>query len=631
MLSLLDLSLRRGSRELLHNVTCTIHARQKVGLTGANGVGKSSFFALILGELQPDAGELSLPPQTVIAHVAQETPAVDTPAIEYVIDGDRRLREIQHQISACAPGERLADLYAELEAIGGYSAHSRAGRLMHGLGFPPVQEQTPVRNFSGGWRMRLNLAQALMSRSDLLLLDEPTNHLDLDAVMWLEDWLCEYAGTLLLISHDRDFLDRITTQIAHIDRGGLSLYRGNYSAFERSRALQLANQKAAFEKQQREIAHMRSFVERFRAKATKARQAQSRLKTLEQMEIIAPAHVDSPFSFVFREPRRLTDPLLNLEEVTAGYSGVIVLERVALSIAAGDRIGLLGHNGAGKSTLIRLLAGHLHPITGRVTAAKHLDVGYFAQHQLEQLDPEASPLLHLQRIDPDVSDQQFRDFLGGFGFRDEMATSMVARFSGGEKARLALAMIVYRRPNLLLLDEPTNHLDLDMRLALSVALQGFAGAMMLVSHDRHLLRSVTDGLLLVDGGRVRPFDGDLEDYHVWLQRENSSDSAASQPAAPSKRAQRQQSAALRRRLRPLRTRVDELEREIERLSAESVRLHNLLTDSSLYESDDKDQLTRLLQEQALIKKCLDKTEAEWLSASEELETTSARGESASNR
>lgn len=631
MLDLAHLSLRRGSRELLRDVTCTIHAGQKLGVTGANGVGKSSLFALILGELQPDGGELTLPPQTVIAHVAQETPAVDTPAIEYVIDGDRQLRAIQHQIGACAPGERLAHLYAELEAIDGYSAHSRAGRLMHGLGFSAAQEQTPVSAFSGGWRMRLNLAQALMSPSDLLLLDEPTNHLDLDAVMWLEDWLCEYAGTLLLISHDRDFLDRITTHIAHIERGCLYLYSGNYSAFERRRAERLAGQRAAFEKQQREIAHMRSFVERFRAKATKARQAQSRLRALERMEMIAPAHVDSPFSFAFRAPRRLPEPLLKLEEVTAGYGGNSVLEGLALSIGAGDRIGLLGHNGAGKSTLIKLLAGRLMPASGTMIAAKHLDVGYFAQHQLEQLDSQASPLLHLQRLDTQASDQQLRDFLGGFGFRDEMATSAVEHFSGGEKARLVLAMIVYARPNLLLLDEPTNHLDLDMRLALSVALQDFAGAMVLVSHDRHLLRSVTDTLLLVDGGRIRPFEGDLADYRAWLTRENSADGVAPQAGPSKKRALRQQAAELRQRLQPLRARVRELERELERLSADKERLHNLLTDSSLYEAGNREELTRLLQEQALVTKRLESKEAEWLSASEELETINAQNESASNR
>ncbi|MGD8484007.1 MAG: ATP-binding cassette domain-containing protein, partial [Thioalkalispiraceae bacterium] len=523
MLNFDQLSLRRGPRELLHDVSCVIHHGQKVGITGANGVGKSSLFALIRGQLQADSGDFALPANTVIAHVAQETPALDRPAIDYVIDGDQQLRDIEQRIRHAEQqhdGEQLAHLYAELESIDGYSANTRAAKLMQGLGFSSAQQHTPVTDFSGGWRMRLNLAQALMCRSDLLLLDEPTNHLDLEAVLWLEDWLRSYPGTLLLISHDRDFLDRITTHIAHIEQGTLTLYTGNYSAFEIRRAEQLANQQAAYEKQQREIKHMQSFVDRFRAKATKARQAQSRLKALQRMEVISQAHVDSPFHFQFKQPDKLPDTLLQLDEVNIGYADTPILGKVTLSIRQGDRLGLLGYNGAGKSTLIKLLAGELSAQGGEIKTARDLNIGYFAQHQLEQLDGEASPLLHLQRLDPKATEQSLRNFLGGFGFGNDMAVSKVAPFSGGEKARLVLAMIVYQKPNLLLLDEPTNHLDLEMRHALSVALQDYVGAMLIVSHDRHLLRSVTDSLLLVADGRVSPFDGDLDDYRQWIKDQN---------------------------------------------------------------------------------------------------------------
>ncbi len=629
MLNFSHLSLRRGSRELLHDVTCTVHGGQKVGVTGANGVGKSSLFALIRDELHPDAGDFSLPPNTVIAHVAQETPAVDKPAIEYVIDGDTGLRDIQRRIREAEHddhGERLAQLYAEMEAIGGYSATSRAARLMHGLGFSAAQEQTPVRAFSGGWRMRLNLAQALMCRSDLLLLDEPTNHLDLEAVIWLEEWLSAYPGTLLLISHDRDFLDRIATHIAHIERGTLSLYTGNYSAFEVRRAEQLANQQAAYEKQQREIAHMRSFVDRFRAKATKARQAQSRLKALERMELISQAHVDSPFHFTFRRPDKLPNPLLTLDEVNVGYGDTTLLHNVRLTITTGERIGLLGHNGAGKSTLIKLLAGTLGPQSGERTEAKDLKVGYFAQHQLEQLDHEASPLLHLQRLDPKATEQALRDFLGGFGFQGDMASAPVAPFSGGEKARLVLALTVYQRPNLLLLDEPTNHLDLEMRLALSTALQEFEGAMVIVSHDRHLLRTVTDTLVLVDDGKAQPFDGDLDDYRRWVQEQSKAQETKPETASasgPSKKEQRQRAAERRRQLQPLRNQVSKLEKRMEQLTAENQALQSQLAESSLYEAHNKSRLSELLEQQASVTRELEDVEASWLAASEELEAISA--------
>lgn len=627
MLNFDQLSLRRGPRELLHDVTCVIHSGQKVGLTGANGVGKSSLFALIRDQLHADAGNFSMPPKTVIAHVAQETPAVNKAAIEYVIDGDEQLRDIEQRIKLAEQnhdGEQLAHLYSDMEAIHGYTANSRAAKLMQGLGFATAQKETPVTEFSGGWRMRLNLAQALMCRSDLLLLDEPTNHLDLEAVIWLEDWLRSYPGTLLLISHDRDFLDRITTHIAHIEQCELTLYTGNYSAFEIRRAEKLANQQASYEKQQREIKHMQSFVDRFRAKATKARQAQSRLKALERMEVISQAHVDSPFHFTFKQPVKLPDTLLQLEKVNIGYNETPILTNVKMSISQGDRIGLLGYNGAGKSTLIKLLASELTSQGGECKPAKDLNTGYFAQHQLEQLDSDATPLLHLQRIDPKATEQSLRNFLGGFGFNNDMAISKVAPFSGGEKARLVLAMIVYQKPNLLLLDEPTNHLDLEMRHALSVALQEFVGAMVIVSHDRHMLRTVTDSLLLVADGKVAPFNGDLDDYRQWVKDQSKSDSIVEESSSQetntvNQKQQRQQAAKQRKQLHPLKNKIKKLEQQLEKLSNEKVNIEVQLADNSLYNENNKEQLKQVLATQIENNQALQEVEEQWLIASEEVE------------
>lgn len=635
MLKFSSLSLRRGARELFRDVNFTVHAGQRLGLTGANGTGKSSLFALIRGELHSDSGDCTLPPKTVIAHVAQETPATDKPAIEYVLDGDVELRRIQGEIEEADKqnnGERLASLYEQLEVADGYSATSRAGRLMSGLGFTAEQSLLPVMNFSGGWRMRLNLAQALMCRSDLLLLDEPTNHLDLEAVLWLEEWLRDYPGTLLLISHDRDFIDRVVTHIAHIEQGGITLYTGNYSAFEVLRAEHLANQQASYEKQQREIAHMQSFVARFRAKASKAKQAQSRLKALERMEVISQAHVDSPFDFHFITADKLPSPLLTLDDAQVGYGETTILKKVRMMIASGDRIGLLGHNGAGKSTLIKLLAGDDVLLGGERVEAKDLKVGYFAQHQLEQLDDQASPLLHLQRINNKATEQELRNFLGGFAFNNDQATSPVGPFSGGEKARLVLAMLVYQRPNLLLLDEPTNHLDLEMRHALSIALQEFDGAMVIVSHDRHLLRTVTDTLLLVADGKVDVFDGDLEDYRKWV-RDNANLSSASSVKAPgivqdvepspsnaTRKQQRQDAAELRRKQTPLRNALKKLENKMSRLTTEKETLHEQLSDSEIYEDDQKQQLKELLAKQAGVECELETVETQWFEVSEELES-----------
>ncbi len=630
MLNFSDLSLRRGARLLFERVTFTIHTGQKVGLTGANGCGKSSLFALLRGELHADGGDVKLPPNLVIAHVAQETPAVDTPAIDYVLDGDTELRQLQqqlHEAEASNDGQRQGDLHARLDAIGGYTARARAARLMHGLGFRSGQEEQPVSAFSGGWRMRLNLAQALMCRSDLLLLDEPTNHLDLDAVIWLQEWLKQYRGTLLLISHDRDFLDDITDHIAHVEQQTITLYTGNYSDFERMRAERLANQQAAYEKQQREVRHIQSFIDRFRAKATKARQAQSRIKALERMEMISAAHVDSPFHFSFRPPHKLPTPLLGLDRIAAGYGDKPIIEEVKITLQPGDRIGLLGHNGAGKSTLIRLIAGELEPLSGELTPAQELRIGYFAQHQLEILDPQASPVQHLARLDPKASEQTLRDYLGGFGFNNDMALSPVAPFSGGEKARLVLAMLVYQRPNLLLLDEPTNHLDLEMRHALAMALQDYEGALVVVSHDRHLLRSVTDALLLVDRGRVSEFEGDLEDYRRWLgeqQREESAPEArGGENSATARKERKRLEAEQRQRLQPLRKELQTLEKELDKLQTHKKELEQQLADPGLYSESNKDELKSLLQEKGKIDQALADTEERWLLLSEELEQAGA--------
>ncbi len=627
MIQLHQLTLRRGRQVLLEGADLRLHRGWKVGVTGRNGCGKSSLFALILGELQPDAGDCRLPAGTVIAHVAQETPATPRPAIEYVLDGDQELRRLERELEQARredDGNRLGELHAALEHIGGYQARARAGTLLHGLGFAPDDHERPVVEFSGGWRMRLNLARALMCRSDLLLLDEPTNHLDLEAVLWLEGWLRNYDGTLLLISHDREFLDAVVDHVLHLRAGQARLYSGNYSEQERQLAEELAHQRALQRRQQREIQHIRSFVNRFRAKATKARQAQSRLKALERMEIISVAHVDAPFHFGFRPPEALPAPLLALEEVSVGHDGTPLLGPLDLRIAPGDRIGLLGRNGAGKSTLIRLLAGELEPLSGRVEQAKKLVTGYFAQHQLEQLDPEASPLLHLRRQEPDRREQELLDYLGAFDFGADRADTPCRHFSGGEKARLVLALLIRRHPNLLLLDEPTNHLDLEMRHALTVALQEFQGALVIVSHDRHLLRTTTDTLLLVENGRVEPFPGDLDDYagRVLPRPGTGNGQAARKGAghsAAARQARRREAALSRQRRRPLVRRLRELESEMESTRGSLAAIEQELADPGLYQGEENARLQQLLQEQGRLRKELERCEEQWLELQEELE------------
>ena len=636
MLQFEDLSLRRGPRLLFEQAAFTIHAGQKVGVTGANGTGKSSLFALILGQLHADGGNLRRPKDWVIAHVAQETPADERAVTEYVLDGDAELRSVETRLKkaeADNDGENLGILHGQFDAIGGYTARSRAGQLLHGLGFSANDEGRSVNDFSGGWRMRLNLARALMCRSDLLLLDEPTNHLDLDAVIWLENWLRSYAGTLLLISHDRDFLDSVTSHIAHFEHQRITLYTGNYSAFERLRAEYLAGQQAQYEKQQREISHIRSYVDRFRAKATKARQAQSRLKALERMEQIAPAHVDSPFHFSLRLPEKLPHPLLQLKQVAAGYADRTVFTGASLSLSPGNRIGLLGPNGAGKSTLIKLLAGMLPLLEGRYDSARDLKIGYFAQHQVDQLHLDHTPLEHLLQLDPAVREQEARDYLGGFGFAGDQALMPVGPFSGGEKSRLALALLVYQRPNLLLLDEPTNHLDLEMRQALALALQDFEGAMVLVSHDRHLLRVTCDRLLLVHDGSVDDFPGSLDDYPRWLKEQGARSGAVvekPETAAPavSRKEQKRLQAEQRKQLQPLRASVRAAEREMDQLHVRQAELEETLADVEIYKEENKGRLTRLLQEKTAIDIRCQEVEAQWLEFSERLESMQAAADPA---
>ena len=609
-----------------------LHPGHKVGLTGANGAGKSSLFALLRGEMHVESGDLEIPAAWVIAHVAQETPALAMPAIEFVLDGDVELREIETALvkaEANHQGELIAELHHRLADIDGYSARARAAELLNGLGFSQAALQQAVSTFSGGWRVRLNLARALMCRSDLLLLDEPTNHLDLDAVIWLESWLQSYRGTLLLISHDRDFLDAIVNHIAHIEQQTLTLYRGGYSDFERQRAEKLALQQAMFEKQQRKVSHLQSYIDRFRVQATKARQAQSRIKALERMEMISAAHVDSQFNFEFRPPIAAPDPLLVLDNMQVGYNDVPLIKNIALTIRPGERIGLLGKNGAGKTTLIKLLARELEPLSGKRVEGKDLNIGYFAQHQLEQLRPDESPLQHMMKLDPLTREQEHLNYLGGFDFRGDMARSPCANFSGGEKSRLALALLIWTRPNLLLLDEPTNHLDLEMRHALTLALQDYEGGVILVSHDRALLRATCDQFVLVADGKATQFDGDLEDYSAWLNeqrlKENQREKAqaeSEEASKPNKNDRAQNKAERQARIvarRPLIKELEQIELNIAKWQTEKKAYDERLNDSEVYTASNKSELQDLLKKQAELNNQIELGEERWLELHEQLE------------
>jgi ATP-binding cassette subfamily F protein 3 len=622
MLNFSDISIRRGTRVLFEKATFNLYRGEKVGITGENGSGKSSLLALVRGEVAPEAGSFDMPGNLAVAHVAQELSASNEPAIEFVLNGDPELRAIEQRMAAAEAaddGHRLAELHGHYDAIGGYYARSRAATLLHGLGFTTADEQRAVREFSGGWRVRLNVAKALMCRSDLLLLDEPTNHLDLDAVLWLEQWLRDYRGTLLLIAHDRDFLDRICDRIVNIERGRIDVYRGNYSDFEEARAARLAQDQALYERQQREIRHIESFINRFKAQASKARQAQSRIKALERMQRIAPAHVDTEFTFSFREPQRLPRPLLTVDDQAVGYGDVPLVEGASFTISPGARIALLGHNGAGKSTVIKLLAGELPAIGGERVEARDLRMGYFAQHQLEQLRAGESPLQHLRELGGPEADrsteQELRDFLGSFGFHGDRVFEAIGPFSGGEKARLVLALLTYLRPNLLLLDEPTNHLDLEMRQALALALQDYAGAVVMVSHDRHLLRTVIDEFHLVANGRVTPFDGDLDDYAKWAA-DNPGD-AAEKPAKPARA--RPAGKGQGNRGPALKTRMARLDRQLAEVHRQQEEVELQLSAADIYAAANQSRLGELLAQQGKLKKELGAVEAEWLQVAELLQ------------
>jgi ATP-binding cassette, subfamily F, member 3 len=664
MIRFQQVSLTRGIKPLLEGVDLTLNPGEKIGLIGANGAGKSSLFAMLRGELHADLGEVDFPSKWRLAYVAQETPALDRPALEYAIDGDANLRrleaelaELEDKVHGHAEGTRIAELHAALADADAYTVRSRAEQLLAGLGFSQDQMQQPVASFSGGWRMRLNLAQALMCPSDLLLLDEPTNHLDLDAIIWLEDWLKRYTGTLVIISHDRDFLDGVVNVIVHIDDRKLKRYGGNYSAFEKQRAAQIALSQAAYEKQSRQRAHLQSFIDRFKAKATKARQAQSRMKMLAKMEELAPLRAAAEFSFEFREPLSAPNPLLVMEEVVAGYRvkdpethepvDKPIVSRIDFSLQTGQRIGLLGVNGAGKSTLVKTIAGEIQPLAGDMRLGKGLVIGYFAQHQVEMLRHDESPLWHLSRIAPTTREQELRNFLGGFNFGGDMVTSKIAPFSGGEKARLALALIVWQRPNLLLLDEPTNHLDLETREALTMALAQFEGTLVLVSHDRHLLRATTDQFMIVAEGKLQPFDGDLDDYRDWLFKTklgkgdvpaasavpSASNPIGQQPAAANSESredrqerrrleaeERQRLSALRK---PIESRIKRLDEQMTKLNVRKTEIDTRLANPAIYDDANKEELKTLILDQAYVAKELEQLETEWLEQQEALENLAA--------
>ncbi len=652
MIRFTQVTLRRGTKTLLEGADVTLNPGDRIGLIGANGSGKSSLFALLRGELHADKGEADYPSRWRVACVAQETPAMDKPALDYAIDGDTTLRRLETELSAADAaddGHLIGELHAALNDADAYTVRSRAEQLLHGLGFTHEQMGEPVASFSGGWRMRLNLAQALMCPSDLLLLDEPTNHLDLDAILWVEDWLKRYAGTLVIISHDRDFLDGVVGVIVHIDAKKLKRYSGNYSDFERQRAAAVVLIAGMAEKQAREREHLESFINRFKAKASKAKQAQSRMKMLAKMEDLAPIHVSAPFSFEFRDPLKAPDPLLVMEDVDAGYRieggpHRTIVRGVTFTLQSGARYGLLGINGAGKSTLIKTIAGELAPLAGTATFNKGLAIGYFAQHQVEMLRTDESPLWHLARIAVRVREQELRTFLGMFNFSGEMAMSSIENFSGGEKARLALALIVWQRPNLLLLDEPTNHLDLETREALTVALAQFEGTLVLVSHDRHLLRATTDEFLIVADGTLRPFDGDLDDYREWLFRTKlapagaaaaplpdaktiAAEVQAAPPLPADRREQKRREAEARQRQsaarKPIESRLKRLDEKLAKLNARKSALDAQLAGDGIYATANEDALKALILDQAYVARELAQLEAEWLEQQEKLEQIEA--------
>ena len=634
MIQFNNIHLLRGGNGLLKDANLSLHSGQRYGLVGRNGAGKTSLFKLLLNQLTPDSGELQVPPNLRLAHMAQEIGDIERTTLDHVLDGDVLFRQAEASIQQAQhknDDAALALAWSDYDHVDGYTAKNRAQQLLQGLGFQEVDWQQPVASFSGGWRVRLNLAQALMCPSDLLLLDEPTNHLDLDATMWLEGWLQTYPGTLFLISHDRDFLDQVVQTIVHLNQQQLTSYRGNYAAFERQKAERMAQQQSMFDKQQAEIAHIESFIRRFKAKASKAKQAQGRVKALERMELIAPAYADSPFSFRFPEFDQISANLITMNQVSIGYDKPLL--KADLSILQDSRIALLGPNGAGKSSFVKTLVGDVPPLAGQIIPGEHMNIGYFAQHQLEALDLQANGMLHLQRLKPKASEQELRNFLGSFGWQGDRVFEPVKNFSGGEKVRLALAMIALQKPNLLLLDEPTNHLDLEARHALTRALQEFQGAVIVISHDRHLLRQVVDQYWLVADGKIGPYEGDLESYQQQLQqlvqqqakakqleqRENRADDAANNQSAQDRKQQKRIQAEQRAKLSPLKKKLDKLEARLDKLHTLQSELEQQLVDPSLYEAEQKKQLQDLLQKQASTTQEAEQVEEDWLLCQEEYE------------
>ncbi|WP_058524982.1 ABC-F family ATP-binding cassette domain-containing protein [Legionella birminghamensis] len=613
MLNLRQISLSRGNKVLIEDSSISLFEKQKVGLIGHNGCGKSSLFSLILGQLQPDHGDCLISNNLRISHLSQQLPDTDEPSLQFVLGGDldyinllNRLRQAEES----AAHEEVLICHELLTQTGGYSKPAQAASIMDGLGFSADEQQKPVNSFSGGWRMRLSLARCLMKPADLLLLDEPTNHLDMEAIFWLERWLKQTPSSILLISHDREFLDALSTHILHIEQRKMTLYTGNYSSFEKTRALQLSLQQQMYEKQQQKISHMMAFVNRFKAKATKAKQAQSRLNAIAKMDVIAQAQADSPFSFSFLQSPRAGNPLIRCEQVTAGYdSNQPILKKFNMTLNPGDRIALIGPNGQGKSTLIKTLTGTIAPLSGQINRSAHLKIGYYAQHQLEDLDIRLSPLETIQLLSPEVREQAIRDYLGGFNFIGDMATNPITHFSGGEKARLALAKLVWQKPNLLLLDEPTNHLDLGMRTAIEIALQSYEGALILISHDRHLLKTTVNDFYLVYQQKLNVFQGDLEDYHNWLLSPEPLKSNASDSSGNSQYRERK---TLQNRLKKLELTINDYHLQIKKLEQD-------LGNSALYEADQQEKLQQLLKKQETASRELEKAEEEWLQVSELLE------------
>ena len=617
MLKLVDITLKQGEKTIFDQADVTIHPGHTAGVVGRNGAGKTTLFELIRGRLLPETGEVLRPSGWRLAWLDQAVPPSPRGALDFTLDGDRPLRAAQAQIEAAETsedGEALALAHVKLEDAGGYEAEARAGEILHGLGFRGEDFDKPHQAFSGGWRIRLNLARTLMSPSDLLLLDEPTNHLDLDAVLWLETWLARYQGTLLVISHDRDFLDAVCSEIVHVADAKTAAYRGGYSAFEQQRAETLRVQAVHHARQQREIQRIQGFIDRFRAKDSKARQAQSRLKALERMERVAPVHAHSPYRFEFLNPKQVSNPTLALDEADLGYPGAVVLRELTLRIHPGDRIGVLGVNGAGKTTLLKSLANEIEPIGGSLSRGRHSAVGYFAQHQLESLRLDSTALETLRSAPGEpLGEQRERDYLGRWGFGGDMVERPIATFSGGEKARLVLALIARTRPALMLLDEPTNHLDIEMREALALALQNYEGALVLVSHDRHLLRHCTETLWLVADGRVEPFSEGLDAYAE--ARRDPREKAARH----NRKEQRRRSAEHRAAIKPLNKLRTKLEREIDAFTGEMNELATVLSNSATFEYASTQQIEEMFARQGRLRKRLERAEAEWLDVQERIE------------